>query len=468
MATKLFALHSVLSTILFYALSVLFLMPSARGKVATVGGSKGWTNFDMTTSSSPNYQAWASSHNIFPGDVVVFNYAPLLHNVYSLPDKLAFDNCNFAMATVLDSGASGIFTWIAPSRAGLYYFACSKSFEGLGSHCTAGQKIAITVSPEPNALKRIADSSPVRAPEVSTPSPSPHSQSPSHSHPTSAPSPFHIPPVGSPHSPLHAPAHPPSHTPISSIPSIATPTLPPAPRVVPILAPAAHSITPVAPRASSPSPIHPPSTPPTLPPPPSHTPLPSPHSHAPTPTPSIPAHPAVHLPLTPTLPPAHTPTTSPVHSPSVPSRAPALTPTLPPAHTPTTSPVHPPSVPSRAPELTPTLPPAHTPTTPPLPSPSIPSKAPALLPASPVLQPAVSPELAPEDSPEAPVTSSPESFPAASPGPGGSKPKSAGTQSTPHWLSAFFLGWAVFFLLNQLQHGCSHTTDCLTNHHYGH
>ncbi|KAJ7554227.1 hypothetical protein O6H91_06G132100 [Diphasiastrum complanatum] len=166
----------ILPPISFLVVSVFFLLPWVRGKVVTVGGSQGWTDFDETTSNAPDYQAWASSESIFPGDSVVFRYTPTFHTVYSLPTKLAFDNCNFAVATLLDDGASGHFTWVAPIQAGQYRFACAKTIEGQGSHCNAGQKITITVLSS-------RSSSPVAsppAPEAFPPSPRPMSHSPPH------------------------------------------------------------------------------------------------------------------------------------------------------------------------------------------------------------------------------------------------------------------------------------------------
>ncbi|EFJ24211.1 hypothetical protein SELMODRAFT_415061 [Selaginella moellendorffii] len=133
------------STVCFCLLLVLFLHRRAMCVVITVGDSLGWTNFDLSTQRVPDYAAWAASQPVASGDSVVFRYAPGFHNVAMLPSKADFDNCNFAKATMLDTGSSGNFTWIAPEKTGAYYFACGFSVEGQGTHCDGGQKVTISV-----------------------------------------------------------------------------------------------------------------------------------------------------------------------------------------------------------------------------------------------------------------------------------------------------------------------------------
>ena len=62
------------------------------------------------------------------------------HNVYALPDKKAFDACDFSKATKLASHDQGPYTYKA-SSAGIVYFACE-----VGGHCSFNQKLALTVT----------------------------------------------------------------------------------------------------------------------------------------------------------------------------------------------------------------------------------------------------------------------------------------------------------------------------------
>ena len=70
---------------------------------------------------------------------VVFKWSGY-HNVYELPDKKAFDACDFSKAKELASHKQGPFTYKA-SSAGIVYFACK-----VGGHCSNKQKLALTVT----------------------------------------------------------------------------------------------------------------------------------------------------------------------------------------------------------------------------------------------------------------------------------------------------------------------------------
>merc|ERR1719362_2055122 len=70
---------------------------------------------------------------------VVFKWSGF-HNVYELPDKKAFDACDFSKAKALASHNQGPFTYKA-SSAGIVYFACK-----VGGHCSSKQKLALTVT----------------------------------------------------------------------------------------------------------------------------------------------------------------------------------------------------------------------------------------------------------------------------------------------------------------------------------
>merc|ERR1712032_1324765 len=70
---------------------------------------------------------------------VVFKWSGF-HNVYELPDKKAFDACDFSKAKALASHNQGPFNYKA-SSAGIVYFACK-----VGGHCSSKQKRALTVT----------------------------------------------------------------------------------------------------------------------------------------------------------------------------------------------------------------------------------------------------------------------------------------------------------------------------------
>jgi len=68
------------------------------------------------------------------GDSLIFNDVGG-HNIYLMPSKAAFDDCDFSSATLLSSnnGYQHMLTSLP------MYFACR-----VGSHCRAGQKVAVT------------------------------------------------------------------------------------------------------------------------------------------------------------------------------------------------------------------------------------------------------------------------------------------------------------------------------------
>ncbi|KAI5055093.1 hypothetical protein GOP47_0030238 [Adiantum capillus-veneris] len=110
-----------------------------------VGGTMGWTNFNVRTNRLPNYDLWSSDHQPFyPGDQFVFQYTPNFHTIHQFPNKVDYERCDFTSAIQLDAGQTGTFLWVA-SDAGTFYFGCKTPVEGLGYHCNGGQKLSITI-----------------------------------------------------------------------------------------------------------------------------------------------------------------------------------------------------------------------------------------------------------------------------------------------------------------------------------
>ncbi|CAN6250246.1 unnamed protein product [Urochloa humidicola] len=88
-------------------------------------------------SASGNYGDWSDSNAVSVGDTVVFTYGPP-HTVDELASEADYKACSFAGKLSSDDGGSTAVTF---DKAGTRYFACAA-----GSHCSQGQKVAITVS----------------------------------------------------------------------------------------------------------------------------------------------------------------------------------------------------------------------------------------------------------------------------------------------------------------------------------
>jgi len=67
------------------------------------------------------------------GDVLVFTWHNT-HNVYIMPDKAAFDECDFGRAQLLGDQSGVSYTWTGAATP--VYFACR-----VNSHCDLGQKL---------------------------------------------------------------------------------------------------------------------------------------------------------------------------------------------------------------------------------------------------------------------------------------------------------------------------------------
>jgi plastocyanin len=190
----------------------IFFLQQTNGAAVQVGGAVGWTNFDLATSGPPDYSTWASTQSLTVGDTVVFTFAPQYHNVYSLPTEAAYGSCDQAVATELTDGTTGSYSW-APTKGGIYYFACFKLVEGQGTHCEMGQKVALIVKDGVAAPKIAPVVAPIPAPILP---------------PVAAPI---LPPVAA---PVHAPALVPISAPVPALaPVTKTPAPAPASSVVP-------------------------------------------------------------------------------------------------------------------------------------------------------------------------------------------------------------------------------------------
>ncbi|KAE8647192.1 basic blue protein-like [Cucumis sativus] len=99
-------------------------LESVEAAVYDVGGSGGWTF---------NTESWPKGKRFRAGDILRFNYNPLVHNVVVV-NQGGFSTCNTpAGAKVYKSGSDQI-----KLPKGQSYFICN--FPG---HCQSGMKIAV-------------------------------------------------------------------------------------------------------------------------------------------------------------------------------------------------------------------------------------------------------------------------------------------------------------------------------------
>ncbi|XP_022149289.1 basic blue protein-like [Momordica charantia] len=97
----------------------------AQAAVYFVGGSKGWTF---------NVAPWTKGKRFRAGDVLVFNYSKMAHNVVALNNKVGYNWCQKTKGSkVYQTGRDRI-----KLVKGYNFFFC-----GFPGHCKAGLKIAI-------------------------------------------------------------------------------------------------------------------------------------------------------------------------------------------------------------------------------------------------------------------------------------------------------------------------------------
>ncbi|KAK9102022.1 hypothetical protein Sjap_019276 [Stephania japonica] len=136
----------------------------------TVLDGRGWT-----ITSQDDYRNWAANKDFEVGDVLIFNFPTQQHDVAEVT-KEAFDSCsvNNTISLHLNGPAR-----IRLNTTGNHYFICT--FNG---HCSAGQKLAISVKPDEDAVSPSGSAVPPQTPRSS---PSPRSTPRSAQPPTSNP-----------------------------------------------------------------------------------------------------------------------------------------------------------------------------------------------------------------------------------------------------------------------------------------
>lgn len=142
-----------------------------------VGGTgTGWT----IPPNASFYDKWSSSQTFVVGDTLVFNFPTGIHNVVQVP-KSSYDACSTQkqIGSTLSTGPATITI----TSSGAHYYIC-----GVSGHCSAGQKLAITVASSSSA-------GPAPAPTIGGPTLS-GAPTPAPTGPSGAPAPVSAGPSG--------------------------------------------------------------------------------------------------------------------------------------------------------------------------------------------------------------------------------------------------------------------------------
>ncbi|XP_008779708.1 cucumber peeling cupredoxin-like [Phoenix dactylifera] len=122
---------------LMVALVAASLALETAAATHVVGGSTGW----IIPPNSSFYSDWASTQTFAVGDTLVFNFQTGSHTVDKVT-KSGYDDCstsNLIGSAITTSPAS-----VPLTTAGDHYFIC-----GIPGHCSASQKLSVTVASSP-------------------------------------------------------------------------------------------------------------------------------------------------------------------------------------------------------------------------------------------------------------------------------------------------------------------------------
>ncbi|XP_030473691.1 umecyanin-like [Syzygium oleosum] len=112
---------------------ICVMLRSTEAVSYTVGGSAGWST---PGNGASFYSSWASSYAFHVNDVLVFNFITGQHSVAFVSES-DFNSCNTASPIALYTTSPEDYTL---NTTGTVYFICTHD-----SHCSQGQKLAITV-----------------------------------------------------------------------------------------------------------------------------------------------------------------------------------------------------------------------------------------------------------------------------------------------------------------------------------
>ncbi|XP_062149414.1 umecyanin-like [Alnus glutinosa] len=105
------------------------VLPGTQAAEYVVGDATGWT----IPSSANFYSDWATGKNFSAGDILVFNFAPNVHDVATV-NETAFGACEKSNPLSITSTGPANITL----TSGNHYFICT-----IGQHCAGGQKLAV-------------------------------------------------------------------------------------------------------------------------------------------------------------------------------------------------------------------------------------------------------------------------------------------------------------------------------------
>ena len=81
------------------------------------------------------------------GGLVAFHWESPFHDLVQLPDEAAFNSCDMSNAVTLASTSRSSYYYDCATPGATVYLACS-----VGSHCSMGQKVAVTTSENVHAV----------------------------------------------------------------------------------------------------------------------------------------------------------------------------------------------------------------------------------------------------------------------------------------------------------------------------
>ncbi|WOL18170.1 chemocyanin-like [Canna indica] len=96
----------------------------------TVGDADGWN-------TGSNYLLWSKEYNFTVGDVLVFKYVPVQHNVYQVTEA-TYRFCDSSSGVVKTYGTGNDRVTLAEATS--YWFICA-----VAGHCQGGMKLGVSV-----------------------------------------------------------------------------------------------------------------------------------------------------------------------------------------------------------------------------------------------------------------------------------------------------------------------------------
>lgn len=154
--------RNLMSTLVVFCAILFALLQhvSMAQKTHVVGDALAWT---VPNGGAAAYSSWAASKTFTVGDILEFKFITGSHSVAEV-SKGAFDSCNISSPISISTNGP---TNITLRSAGSHYYLCT-----FPSHCTLGQKLAISVSGSASPAPQPAPTRPPTAAPAMAPAPS--------------------------------------------------------------------------------------------------------------------------------------------------------------------------------------------------------------------------------------------------------------------------------------------------------